>query len=190
MLLFHLFVCITPWTWDMVSPWYLPCFSLISLASASRSSGEAASAEPDWGPRASGTLHASAVLPGCPFLQPGEEGNEYWRRRGFHWQVLNTCKCQGFLCFEGQFVPFLSPIFIFGKDPLLDLWPAPETSFHWELCFLSVSNRHGNRKRCWNRGTTFGRNQLGYCPHDQVTETKIIKEKIGGRRVGRPCGLH
>lgn len=51
--------------------------------------------------------------------------------------------------------------------------------FHWELCFLSVSNRHGDRKRCWNRGTTLGGNQLGYCPHDQVIEIKIIMGKIG-----------
>lgn len=41
---------------------------LISLASVARSSGEAASAEPGRGPRASGTLHASAVLSRCPFL--------------------------------------------------------------------------------------------------------------------------
>lgn len=40
----------------------------ISLASAARSSGEAASAEPDRGPRAGGTLHACAVLSRCPFL--------------------------------------------------------------------------------------------------------------------------
>ena len=49
----------------MVSPMFFPP---ISLASAARSSGEAASAEPDGGSRTSGTLHASAVLSRCPFL--------------------------------------------------------------------------------------------------------------------------
>lgn len=54
---------------------YLPCFRpQISLASAARNPGEEAGAEPDRGPGASGALHASVVLSGCPLLQPGEEG--------------------------------------------------------------------------------------------------------------------
>lgn len=153
-------------------------FSLISLASASRSSGEAASAEPDGGPGASGTLHAGAVLPRRPFLQPGEEGSEE-RWRGSNWEILNTCKCLGSLSFE-EVCPI--SIFILGRDPLLDLWPGPR-DFHvgvgifTESCFLSVPNRHSNRKRCWNRGTTVSRDQLGYCPHDQVIEIKITVGK-------------
>lgn len=77
----------------------------------------------------------------------------------------------------------VSPVFTFGKDPPLDLWHKG-WHFHWELCFLSVSNRHCNWKRCWNRGTPVCRDQLGYCPHDQVTEIKITVEEIVGRSFG------
>lgn len=71
MIPFTLRICVKlPGIQPLISPMFSFFFflPLISLASVARSSGEAASAEPGRGPRASGTLHASAVLSRCPFL--------------------------------------------------------------------------------------------------------------------------
>lgn len=106
---------------------YPSCFHpLISLASAARNPGEEASAEPDRGPGARGTLHASVVLSGCPLVQPGEEGAnkgaEALIARFGHLQMPGASELWRTGC-------FMSGPFHVGEGPLLD-------PFMWGWAFL------------------------------------------------------